>query len=202
MSDPASATLHEAYGRRGALPPDIRALDRSMRVFGTAFTIATSIGDNLWLHRALACAPAGSVLVVATATGPWRDAAGAYGYWGALMTTAARRRGLGGLVIDGHVRDARAIPACGLPVFSRGVCVRGTTKDSRSPGALAEPVRIGDVSIATGDLVVGDTDGVVVIAADEAAAVLERAERMAEKEAELIDRIRRGATTLDLLGLE
>ena len=53
MSRLSSATLHEAHAKRGALPAEIQALDGRMRIRGTAFPVATAVGDNLWLHRAV-----------------------------------------------------------------------------------------------------------------------------------------------------
>lgn len=117
------------------------------------------------------------------------------------MTAAARRRGLAGLLIDGHVRDREAIVESGFPVFCRGVSVRGTSKDPGADGSLGRPVEIGAITIAERDLVVGDADGVVVVAGAEAPAVVERARRLAERERRLLTRIAAGESTLQVLGL-
>lgn len=207
MKRTTAAGVHEAYGRRGALPSGLRALESSMRFFGPAYPVASAFGDNLWLHRALARAPSGSVLVVRTiAPAHRRSRDGAsrrrtFGYWGELMTAAARRRGLAGLLIDGHVRDREAIVESGFPVFCRGVSVRGTSKDPGADGSLGRPVEIGAITIAERDLVVGDADGVVVVAGAEAPAVVERARRLAERERRLLTRIAAGESTLQVLGL-
>ena len=211
MSSPSSAALHEAHGKRGALPAGIQALDARMRIRGPAFPVVTAVGDNLWLHRAVRAAEPGAVLVVGTTA--WEDpdpepgakhrtSPAASGYWGELLTAAAMRRGLAGLVIDGHVRDREAILGSGFPVFCRGLCIRGTSKDAAAPGALGRPLTIGEVVVGAGDLVVADADGVVVIPDEAAAAVLRRGEALVAEERRHLARIRAGESTLRVLGLE
>lgn len=209
MTCPSAAAIHEAYERKGALPADLQGLVSSMRLHGPAFPVAASVGDNLWLHRAIAAAGRGSVLVVATKpdVNRRRDDGGdrparEFGYWGELMTLAAMHRGLRGLLIDGWVRDRDAIVGMRFPVFCRGVSLRGTTKDPSCPGALGEPVEIGGISIAAGDLVVGDADGAVVVAGSEAGGVLRAARERVLLEKRTLLRIRAGESTLRVLGLE
>lgn len=129
-----TATLHEASGQKGALPFGIKPLSPTMRVAGPAFTVATPPGNNLWIHRALAAATPGDVLVVATSG--HHEA----GYWGDIMTVAALARGIAGLVIDGCVRDSEAIARLEFPVFARGLSIRGTKKDAGAPGYLQSPI--------------------------------------------------------------
>jgi len=129
------------------------------------------------------------------------DGAAEFGYWGEVLSTAAIARGLGGLVIDGGVRDQLALAGLAFPVFCAGVCIRGTGKDPGSAGSLGAPVRIGEVTVSRGDLVAGDADGVVVIPLADAAAVLTAAAEREAKEVELMRRLRGGETTIDLLGL-
>jgi 4-hydroxy-4-methyl-2-oxoglutarate aldolase len=165
-----------------------------MRVGGPAFTVASPPFDNPWLHRAIAAAPPGSVLVVTV--GGAHDA----GYWGDITTTAALARGLGGLVIDGCVRDLVEIAASGFPVFARGLCIRGTAKDPASAGCLQGMLDVGSVQIRPGDVLVGDDDGVVAIAADALSEVIARARRRVAKDTDIVRALRQGRTTLDLYG--
>ena len=190
-----SATVHEAQGRRGALPSAVKPVDPAFRVCGPAFTVRCPGGDNLWIHRAIYAAEPGDVLVVAT------DACTGFGYWGEILSHAALVRSLGGLVIDGGVRDADRIAAVGFPVFSAGLCIRGTGKDPAGPGALGVPVRLGDVTVRAGDVVLGDRDGVVVVPSLDAAAVTEAAQRRVEAEAEVIRRLQAGESTLSIYDL-
>lgn len=187
-----AATLHEAAGRIGALPGALQAIDPSFGVAGRAFTIHGPGGDNLWIHRALYLAQPGDILVVCTSGGH------EFGYWGEILNEAAIARGLGGLVIDGGVRDVAALRRASFPVFARGHCIRGTGKDHGAIAWLTKPIQIGDVVIASGDLIVGDVDGVVAIPAADVARVLERSKAREDDEVEKIEKIRAGARTIDL----
>lgn len=189
-----AATLHEASGQRGALPSAIRPIASTMRVAGPAFTVATAPGNNLWIHRALPAAAPGDVLVVVTA-GHYES-----GYWGDIMTVAALERGIAGLVIDGCVRDSEALARLQFPVFARGLSIRGTGKDPAAPGSLQQPLAVGDVTVHPGDLVVGDADGVVVISRGTALDVVAKAKERVRREAEIIERLRKGETTLAIYG--
>ncbi|MER5450368.1 RraA family protein [Streptomyces sp. NPDC002766] len=194
LASASSATLHEAAGRRGALPSVIGPAFAGARLAGPAFPVASPPGDNLWIHRAVYAAEPGDVLAVDVGGGT------EFGYWGEILSTAALARGLAGLVISGGVRDRDALADLGLPVFATGLCIRGTGKDFDAAGSLGERVRIGEVFIERGDLVVGDADGVVVIPRADAEAVLKAGAERDAKEAALMRRIRAGERTLDLYG--
>ena len=151
-------------------------------------------GDNLAVHVGVAAAQQGQTLVVAVAGTPDR------GYWGEVLTTAAEARGIAGLVIDACVRDVGALQRHRFPVFSAGTAIRGAAKEAG--GRIGSTIRIGDVAVESGDWVVGDADGVTVVAGAELVAVLDPARARAAREAEMFGRLRDGATTLDLLGLD
>ena len=140
-----SATLHEAAGRIGVMPSSIKPVSRGMRVCGPAVTVHSPGGDNGWVHRAIYVARPGDVLVVSVS--------GAYdfGYWGEIMSCAAKARELGGLVIDGCVRDGEILAEFGLPVFSRGLCIRGTGKDQGARGWINYPTLFDDLTVHPGD---------------------------------------------------
>jgi 4-hydroxy-4-methyl-2-oxoglutarate aldolase len=191
-----ASTVHEAAGRIGALPSSISALYRDQPpIAGPAATVLCPDGDNLWLHRAIYTAEPGEVLVAEVGTG--ED----FGYWGEIMATAAQERGIAGLVISGCVRDAVQMQRLGFPVFSTGTCIRGTVKDPLRPGAIGGRLRLGDVLVSPGDLVVADADGVVVVPADRAEAAVTAGEARERKEADAMAQLRAGATTLELFGL-
>jgi 4-hydroxy-4-methyl-2-oxoglutarate aldolase len=191
-----TATLHEAAGQIGPLPSAIKPVAESFRLCGPAFTVLVPPRDNLWIHRALYAAQPGDVLVVDT--GGVVEA----GYFGAIMAHAAIEQQLGGLVVDGCVRDAAELKQLGFPVFCRGLCIRGTNKDKHGRGALGTPIRIGVIVIEPGDLIVGDLDGVVAIPHANVAEVVNAAKAREEKEAAAVEQIRAGARTLDLFGLD
>jgi 4-hydroxy-4-methyl-2-oxoglutarate aldolase len=191
----SAATVHEAYGGRGALPSAIKPVTARFRVCGPAFTVDCPPADNLWLHRAVYAAAPGDILVA--------DVRGhtEAGYWGEVLSHAALVRQLGGLVITGGVRDTEEISALGFPVFAANVCIRGTRKDPSAGGRLGEPIRIGDADVETGDTVVGDADGVVVVGADDVAAVAAAASARVTAEREMLELLRSGRSTIDILGL-
>lgn len=188
-----SALLHEAMGKRGALTHNIKPVYSGARVFGRAFTVRCEPGDNLMLHLAISRARPDDVLVATV--GGFLEAGG----WGEIASLAAQLRGIRGLVLDGSVRDVDAIARLNFPVFSGGVSIKGTTKRKR--GELNRPIMVGDVTVNPGDYVVGDTDGVVVVPAAELDRVVARAHEIKRTEAGMLDQLRQGASTLDLLGL-
>ncbi|MGI9218896.1 MAG: 4-carboxy-4-hydroxy-2-oxoadipate aldolase/oxaloacetate decarboxylase [Hydrogenophaga sp.] len=187
-----SATVHEAGGRVGALPPAIKPVHPSMKLCGPAVTVHSPGGDNLWIHRALYVAKPGDVLVV------YANDVHDHGYWGEIMSTAAQVRGLGGLVIAGGVRDIDLLESIGFPVFATGLCIRGTGKDHLARGWVNHPVLLGEITVHAGDLVLGDRDGVVVIGRERAAGVVQAAEQREAKEADVLKRIAAGERTLEL----
>ncbi|MFW6078607.1 MAG: RraA family protein [Gemmatimonadota bacterium] len=189
-----AATLHEAAGRRGALPDRIRPLWTGARVWGPAFTVRTAARDNLWIHRAIYEAVPGDVLVVSCTAEP------ACGYWGELMTLAARQGRLAGLVIDGGVRDVEAIVGLEFPVFRSRVSIRGTDKrPAGHGGGLGERLVLDGEPVEPGDLIVGDADGVVVVARDRVAAALEAAAARERAEQAARERIAAGERLLDII---
>lgn len=189
-----AATLHEAGGRIGALPSTIKPVDPGMQLAGPAFTVHCPPLSNLQIHHAIYQAEPGDILVVHTGGGVEA------GYWGDILNTAALERRLGGLVINGGVRDTAGLATAGFPVFSAGICIKGTGKDFDATAWLQQPVRLGDVVVHSGDLVVGDRDGVVVLPAAQTQAIVEAGEAREADEAAKIAAIRAGARTLDLYG--
>ncbi len=172
----ASATIHEASGRKGYISYRIKPIAKGVKVCGPAFTVDCPAGDNMMLHKALERARPGDV-IVATVAG-----AEDYGYWGDLMTTSAVTRKLGGLCIEGCIRDSAEIIEKGFPIFSTGVCIRGTGKGTI--GLINYPLFFGGQRIEPGDLIVGDDDGLVVVARESAADVLKKTEARVAKEVE------------------
>jgi len=191
----STATLHEAAGRTGALPSGIKPLSADLTLCGRAFPVRSPAGDNLFLHHGIYSAGPGEVLVVDCGD------ATEYGYWGEVMARAAVEAGVAGLVISGGVRDSRQLIAMRFPVFAANVCIRGTGKDPHGGGAIGTPIIIGDVQIERGDLVVGDADGVVVIASNLAESAVAESRRRDAAEQELFAQLAAGATTLDIYRL-
>lgn len=187
----STATLHEALGQRGALPPSIQPLDASMRLCGRAFTVQARRGSNYFVHQAVYSAAPCDVLVIET------DSDHVAGYWGELLTLAAQSVRLTGVVLDGHLRDRNDIIALGFPIFSRGACIRGTSK--HVAGSLGETVHLGDTCVNTGDVIVGDADGVVVVGQSVVEKAVARASQRESTESEWKSSIDKGERLIDLI---
>jgi len=188
----SAATLHEALGRTGNLPSAIKPIHPGMKVYGPAYTVQTMPRDNVLLHRAYAYAKPGDV-IVASCSGFYEA-----GYWGDLMSLGAKTQGIAGLVIDACVRDADDIEALGFPVFSRGLCIRGTT--NFGDGTLNEPIVIGECLIQPGDIIVGDRDGVVVVPQNRIEEAIEKAIAREAREESVREQLRLGKTSLQIYG--
>jgi 4-hydroxy-4-methyl-2-oxoglutarate aldolase len=192
LSQFSAATIHEALGKYGNLPSAIKPVSSTMKVCGPAYTVKTMPRDNVLLHRAYAYAKPGDV-IIANCSGFYEA-----GYWGDLMSLGAKTKGINGLVIDGCVRDADDIEAMGFPVFSRGLCILGTS--NHGDGFLNEPIVIGDVFINAGDIIVGDRDGVVVVPQNRIAEAIEKSTAREAKEENVRKQLREGKTSLQIYG--
>ena len=190
-----SATLHEAGGKKGALPSAIKPLRNDWRIAAPVFVVVGPPCDNLWLHRAIYAAPRGAVLLHQCAG--FAEA----GYWGGIMANAAKQCGLAGFVTEGGVRDSEELRALGFPVFAANVCIRGTVKRADGAGSLGQSALFGSVMAVSGDLLVADADGVVLIAAQEAQEVVRLGAKRESEESAIVKRITRGERTLDIYKL-
>ena len=189
-----AATVYEAAGRVGSVAPAIKPLAKGVHILGPAVTVLCHPRDNLMLHKALQIAKEGDVLVATT------DGYPEAGYWGGLMATSAMARKLGGLAIDGCVRDSEEMIRMGFPVFCRGTCMRGTTKGVL--GSVNLPILFGEVDVSPGDLVLGDDDGIVIIAKADLEKVLAASRKRVENEEQKAAALRSGTSSVELNKLE
>ena len=172
---------------RGALDPSIKAVTASpAAVCGPALTSFSYPADNLGVSAAVHFAAAGDVLVCAN------DACDTTALVGDLMCGMMKNRGVAALVTDGMVRDVDGIEAWELPVFSAGVTPNSPARTG--PGEIGLPVVLGGQRVDTGDLIVADRDGVVVIPFDMIDEVAERLERVQKLEARAEEGIRGGTS--------
>lgn len=193
FSQYGTAMIADSMGRYGAMMPYIRPLRRGIRIAGPAVTVQTYRSDNLMLHVGLELAEAGDVLVANA--GEVENA----GLWGDLMTRMALQKRLGGLVIDGAVRDSEQLCQSGFAVFSKSVCPMGGFK--QSAGSVNVPISCGGVMVNPGDIIIGDDDGVVVIPRERAQEVLSVCKKTEAKEAAIIRGMEEGRSLFELLGL-
>ena len=193
LGELGTATVHEAIGRRGFVGVDIRPIQQEVRIAGTAVTVLGHPGDNMMTHAAVELCREGDLLVVV------HTAPSTHGGFGELLATSLMARGVRGLVTDAGVRDTSELREMGFPVWSRSVSCQGTVK--ATPGSVNVPVVIGGVTIAPGDVVCADDDGVVAVASDEAEWALERSQGRIEQEAATRARLAAGELGVDFYGL-
>jgi 4-hydroxy-4-methyl-2-oxoglutarate aldolase len=184
--DAPSGWVVDANGRRGALDYRIRPITRSMRFAGVALTVHSRARDNLAPYAAIAYAKPGDVLVVAA------DAYEEASVAGDILLGMAKNKGVIALVTDGMVRDVDGLNAVGIPVFARGLTPNSPYKDG--PGTIGLPVALGGVAVDAGDLIVGNQDGLVVVARAALEAVAAALDEVKGKEAKMDELVRKGAT--------
>lgn len=175
----ATANIADAMGRSCALNPRIKLISRPTApvMAGPALTVKARAGDNLLLHQALDIAAKGDIIVVAN------EADGSRALLGEIMATYAYcSREIGGLVLDGPVRDIDVLSKMDFPIYATGATPAGPYKEG--PGEINVPVACGEISVNPGDLIVADADGVIVIPTRDAAGILEEARRIQKKDAE------------------
>lgn len=180
-----TGNVADALGGRAALGPEIGpVLPEAASFCGVALTTDAGPRDVMGVFMALELAQPGDVLVI-SADG-YRETA----VLGDVVAEIARDKGVVGLVTDGCVRDLAGLRAVGLPVFARGV-----TPDSPNcagPCHIGLPVNLGGRMVASGDIVIGDADGVVSVPREEIDAAITGLARVRAAEAELIAQVRAG----------
>jgi 4-hydroxy-4-methyl-2-oxoglutarate aldolase len=170
------------------------------RTCGRAVTMELAAGPSpagapkvhLGVH-AISASPPGGVIVIAN------GGRTAMGSWGGLLSLGAQAAGVAGVVTDGACRDVDEARELAFPVFARATTAR-TARGRVHEVSCGKPIEIAGVAVRSGDLVLADGSAVVVVSADSAAQVLDLAESIATREAEMAGRIRAGVPIADVLG--
>ena len=181
LGEAPAAHVGDALQRMTVMDGGIRLFTERAVLVGTALTVDVRSGDNLAVHRALDEARPGDVLVVNGHGDTTRALIG--DLIGEIMMNAQ----VTGAVVDGAVRDVRAMSEMGLTVYARAVTPAGPFKDG--PGAVGVPVAAGGVVVAAGDVIVGDADGVVVVPRSRVRQVADALEGIGKREDALRERI-------------
>lgn len=185
LTGAATGHLVDAMGGSGALDWRIKPLGDAIANFcGIAITCDAGPADNLAVFGALDVSQPGDVIIAATAGHL------AAAVIGDLVVGMARNCGLVAIVTEGTVRDAAGIVAVGLPVFCAGISPNSPSRNG--PGTVGLPIIVGGVAVASGDIVVGDRDGVVVVPRLLAAQVIAKLADVRVAEAALEAKVKAG----------
>jgi 4-hydroxy-4-methyl-2-oxoglutarate aldolase len=179
----ASSNLADAMGRFNFMDPGIRQRS-GLPLYGLAVTVNTRPADNLMVHKALQVAQPGDIVVVATSGSTGSSV------FGELMCHSAVAARLGGIIVDGAIRDIDGITRLGFPAYSRAVSPGGCDKDG--PGEINVPISCGSTVVMPGDIIVGDGDGVAVVPRANAEEVLGLVAELVRREEKRIAEIGAG----------
>ena len=181
------ANVSDCMSRMTAGGARLRPMHDGTPLAGPALTVRTRPGDNLLVHKALSLAQPGDVIVV-DAGGDLTNA-----IIGEIMTTYAESRGIAGIIINGAIRDCATIRRSAFPVYAAGVTHRGPYKDG--PGEINCVVALDGMTIAPGDLILGDDDGLLAVPYEKAEAIYQAAAAKHDVETKMLADIAAG--TLD-----
>ncbi len=179
-----SSVIGDALGRRIGLGASVQGMTRRRRFAGSALTVRCRAGDNLAALVSLDSTQPGDVVVIAC--GGARDAAVVGGNYLAM----AKIRGAVAVITDGLIRDLDEIEALDIPVFAAGLTPNGPFKSG--PGQIGMAVAINDITIESGDILIGDPDGVVVVPQSRVEEAIAKAAAVKAREANMAVSLARG----------
>ena len=185
LSEAPTGWVVDANGRRGALDYRIRPLTNAKRFCGVALPIWTRARDNLTPYAAIQYAKPGDVMVIST------DDYEPASVIGDILVGMAKNQGIIAFVTDGMVRDIDGLNAVGLPIFARGLSPNSPFKDG--PGTIGLPISLAGVAVNAGDVVLGDQDGVVVVAREALESVVAALAEIKAKEEKMEKLVANGA---------
>lgn len=180
----STCNIADAQGRFRVMCPAIKPVNQQIKLAGPAVTVLARPGDNLMVHKALEVAQPGDVVVVSTCG---NDNAAVFGE---LMGSTLKGAKLGGLVVDGAVRDHDELLELGIAVFARSLV--GSACDKDGPGEINFPVACGGVPVLPGDVVIGDANGVVIVPQADLAWVLAKTKQIVAGEEKRLAEIAAG----------
>lgn len=189
----STPTVLESLKGKYNMNSEIKPFWPGVKLAGVAMTVRCHVGDNLTFHKAIELLQPGDVIVVDA--GGYKETGG---MWGEIMTLAAKKRGIEGVVIDGAARDIPILREMNFPIFARTSSPGSTAK--KTFGSINRPITCGGILVNPGDLIIGDEDGVVVIPRDRAEETLQSGEARDRKEDGIKQMIDEGKSTIEIYG--
>jgi len=189
-----TTVISDSLNRMNTMHAGIKPLITPVKVVGQAITVQAMAGCNIGSHEAIYIAKENDVIVF--------DARGHTdtSVWGGIQTSAAKKRKLGGLVVDGAVRDVKEIKKSRFPVFCKGITPAGPHKGWSDN--INVPVSCAGVPVIPGDIIVGDEDGVCVVPLKRAKEIIRICEETMKKEKTWLRKLNKGMSTTKILGLD
>lgn len=193
FSKVSSPNVADAQHKRGSMKGIHPRISHGVKMVGRALTVHTVNGDWAKPVEAIDRAKPGDVIVV--------DACGGeIAVWGELASWSCKTKGVAGVVIDGAARDIDAIIEMKFPCFSRHVA--SNAGEPKGYGGIGHEIVCGGVTVRTGDWVIGDESGVVVVPQENAVEVANRAIDVMERENRVREEIKKGGTLSSVMKLE
>lgn len=188
-----TAVLCNAHPAVQAMHYSLSPLFEGAGMSGPAKTALITPGQNGAIHRAIASARQGEVLVVSGGDG-------AFGSFGEILALCCLHRCVSGLVIDGAIRDTAEVRDMGFAVFALGANPMPTEKSEA--GAIDVEIECAGVRVRPGDIIVGDDDGVVVVPKEVVGAVAEEAGKVVQRESAIRARVEDGESSCVIFGID
>jgi len=193
FSKVSSPNVADAQHKKGAMKGIHPRIKHGVKMVGRALTVHTINGDWAKSVEAVDRAKPGDVIVV--------DAGGGdIAVWGELASWSCKTKKVAGVVVDGAVRDIEAIIDMGFPCFSKHIA--SNAGEPKGYGGIGHEILCGGVTVRTGDWIIGDENGVVVVPRENAVEVANRAVDVLERENRLREEIKRGGTLSSVMKLE
>jgi 4-hydroxy-4-methyl-2-oxoglutarate aldolase len=190
LASAGTATVHEALGRINLMQPYMRPIYAGASIAGNAVTALVHPGDNWMIHVAVEQCRPGDVLVVAV------SAENHDGMFGDLLATSLKAHGVVGLVIDAGVRDVEQLREMQFPVWSKCISAKGTIKATL--GMVNTPIICAGAAVNGGDVIVADSDGVVIVPYKDVDTTLAVCRQRLERESTKRQRLANGELGLDI----
>ena len=183
-----AANIADTMGRSCAMHPRIKLMSGAKdTMVGPALTVKARAGDNLFIHQALDMALPGDIIVVSNDEDETRALMGEI-----MFTYGQYQRKLGGIILDGALRDLDAVREMELPIYATGSTPGGPHKDG--PGEINVPIACGGISVNPGDIIVADADGIIVIPLKDASEILEAAKKYHSTDAAKVEAAKNGTS--------